>query len=59
MTDSSRIPSTERWRTEFLERHGIQLRGPVILWLSLERTNCSESRPRNRATPALVYSIQG
>ena len=47
MIDLYRLPSTKRWLTECLERYGIQLREPVILWLSVQRTNCSESRPRN------------
>ena len=47
MIDSYRLPSTKRWLTKCLERYGIQLREPVILWLSVQRTNCSESRPRN------------
>ena len=35
--------------TECLERYGIQLREPGILWLSVQGTNCSQSRPRNWA----------
>ncbi len=49
MIDLYRLPSTKRWLTECLERYGIQLREPVILWLSVQGTNCSESRPRNWA----------
>jgi hypothetical protein len=42
-----RLPSTSKWLTECLERYGIQLREPVISWLSVQRTKCSQSRPRN------------
>jgi hypothetical protein len=40
------------------ENRGIRLREPVILWLSVQRTNCSESRRRNSAREPKIDETQ-